>query len=140
MSIPARILAAFALSVAVAAIVASPASARMVGANASAKSTATIDVTYADGTVEIVSSKGISHYILTDCEGNVFKQDLEGPELRTLLLTPDATIAQVVVKSGTTTSTFDTSDACDDTPDEEECLKGEGKIYDVHGELVCWEP
>lgn len=66
--------------------------------------------------------KGLSHYIVTDCEGVVTKVDLRG-EHTTYVIGPFASgIASLTVKAGTTVKTYETGacpgDSCTSSCDE----------------------
>ena len=67
-----------------------------------APATATIDVVYnADGSATITSSKGVSHYVVTLCDGTTFKVELSG-DRRVVTIGPfNSPIASITVKSAT---------------------------------------
>lgn len=83
----------------------------------SAPRTATIDVVFnADGSATITSTQGVSHYVVTLCDGTTFKVELSGDD-NTVTVGPfSSPIASITVKSATTTSEFVNPAGCAVTP------------------------
>lgn len=83
----------------------------------SASATAAVAVVFnADGTATLTSSKGISHYVVTLCDGTTFKVELSGED-RTKTIGPfSSPIAGVGVKSATTFETTTNPAGCEVKP------------------------
>jgi hypothetical protein len=116
-----RLAPVLALAVAATCVAAPTASAKFATSSgpttSSSTSTATITAVFDADLVTITSSKGISNFVLVDCDGNVlFKHDFNGPELRVITLRLGDAVGAVWVKAGTTVEEFARPGACDDTP------------------------
>lgn len=117
-----RILAVLAVAAAVLAV--------SVPVGTAAPATATINVVFnADGSATITSSKGISHYVVTLCDGTTFKVNLPATtDVTVLTVGPySSPIASITVKSATTLLTFVNPAGC--IPPEE-CLDEKGDPID----------
>lgn len=113
-----RILAGFAVAVAVLAVAAP--------VGMSAPATATIDIAYnADGSATITSSKGVSHYVVTLCDGSSFKVELSGRDKVVTVGPFSSPIASITAKSATSTTTAANPAGCG-TPPPEECTDPKG--------------
>jgi hypothetical protein len=111
-----RLAPVLALAVAATCVAVPTASAKFASASGST-STATITAEFDADLVTITSSKGISNFVLVDCDGNVlFKHDFNGPEQRMITLRLGEGVAAVWVKAGTTVEKLGRPGACDDTP------------------------
>jgi hypothetical protein len=103
-----RFFAALAAAVAVLAV-AAPVS-------MSAPATATITIVFnADGSATITSTKGVSHYVVTLCDGTTFKRELSGDDKVVTVGPFSSPIASITAKSATTFVTG-TSENCEQPP------------------------
>jgi hypothetical protein len=86
-------------------------------ATQAAPATATIDVVYnADGSATITSSKGVSHYVVTLCDGTSIKVELSGAD-RTVTVGPfSSPIASITAKSATSVYTEANPAGCEKPP------------------------
>jgi hypothetical protein len=91
-------------------------------------SSAHVYVEFDGARATIVSTKGISHYIVTDCTGELPKVELEG-DIHSLEVGPfGSPVVSVMVKSGTTYETISSGFDCSEDGGDVEPPNEEGGL------------